>query len=201
MITLHGLLLIHHNASPMSRPGVGPLLEIRHCAGIPRTAAGFKPARRGATERRVAAGRGRTPVTHDHHGAGTTPHDADTVPPPSGGTPGPEVATLVQGRFKRDGSAAAEQEPHGGTDRGSSAQHAQNPGPAAAGDSGDRAQRPGAAASGDTDPGTSAKSRGPSTPAPESLFATGASAPVWSPCSPSPWSPRPRWVVCGSTSP
>lgn len=108
----------------------------------------------------MAAGRGRTPVTHDHHGAGTTPHDADTVPPPSGGTPGPEVATLVQGRFKRDGSAAAEQEPHGGTDRGSSAQHAQNPGPAAAGDSGDRAQRPGAAASGDTDPGTSAKSRG-----------------------------------------
>ncbi|MCX5105592.1 sensor histidine kinase [Streptomyces sp. NBC_00439] len=66
----------------------------------------------------------------------------------------------MQGRFKRDGSAAAEQEPHGGTDRGSSAQHAQNPGPAAAGDSGDRAQRPGAAASGDTDPGTSAKSRG-----------------------------------------
>ncbi|MFE7260558.1 nitrate- and nitrite sensing domain-containing protein [Streptomyces sp. NPDC057592] len=67
----------------------------------------------------------------------------------------------MQGRFKRDGSAAAEQEPHGGTDRGSSAQHAQNPGPAAAGDSGDRAQRPGAAANGDVDPISSLKSRGP----------------------------------------
>ncbi|MFH8518004.1 nitrate- and nitrite sensing domain-containing protein [Streptomyces gelaticus] len=66
----------------------------------------------------------------------------------------------MQGRFKRDGSAAAEQEPHGGTDRGSSAQHAQNPGPAAAGDSGDRAQRPGATASGDVDPVPSPKSRG-----------------------------------------
>lgn len=67
----------------------------------------------------------------------------------------------MQGRFKRDGSAAAEREPHGGTDRGSSAQHAQNPGPAAAGDSGDRAQRPGAAANGDVDPISSLKSRGP----------------------------------------
>ncbi|MFJ3928392.1 nitrate- and nitrite sensing domain-containing protein [Streptomyces sp. NPDC090022] len=37
----------------------------------------------------------------------------------------------MQGRFKRDGSAAAEQEPRGGTDRGSSPQHAQNRGPAA----------------------------------------------------------------------
>ncbi|QES48046.1 histidine kinase [Streptomyces venezuelae] len=35
----------------------------------------------------------------------------------------------MQGRFKRDGSAAAEQEPRGGTDRGSSPQHAQNRGP------------------------------------------------------------------------
>ncbi|MBT2546084.1 nitrate- and nitrite sensing domain-containing protein [Streptomyces sp. ISL-44] len=35
----------------------------------------------------------------------------------------------MQGRFKRD-SAAAEQEPRGGTDRGSSPQHAQNRGPA-----------------------------------------------------------------------
>ncbi|MFF9009526.1 nitrate- and nitrite sensing domain-containing protein [Streptomyces goshikiensis] len=39
----------------------------------------------------------------------------------------------MQGRFKRDGSAAAEQEPRGGTDRGSSPQHAQNRGPAADG--------------------------------------------------------------------
>lgn len=67
----------------------------------------------------------------------------------------------MQGRFKRDGSAAAEQEPHGGTDRGSSPQHAQNPGPAAAGESGDRAQRPGATANGETDPVASPQSRGP----------------------------------------
>ncbi|MDK9494478.1 nitrate- and nitrite sensing domain-containing protein [Streptomyces katrae] len=39
----------------------------------------------------------------------------------------------MQGRFKRDGSAAAEQEPRGGIDRGSSPQHAQNRGPAAEG--------------------------------------------------------------------
>ncbi|MBT2477886.1 nitrate- and nitrite sensing domain-containing protein [Streptomyces sp. ISL-94] len=38
----------------------------------------------------------------------------------------------MQGRFKRD-SAAAEQEPRGGTDRGSSPQHAQNRGPAVEG--------------------------------------------------------------------
>ncbi|MFD3512155.1 nitrate- and nitrite sensing domain-containing protein [Streptomyces sp. NPDC058657] len=41
----------------------------------------------------------------------------------------------MQGRFKRDGSAAAEQEPRGGTDRGSAPQpqHAQNQGPAQSG--------------------------------------------------------------------
>ncbi|WP_160161940.1 sensor histidine kinase, partial [Streptomyces sp. F-3] len=50
----------------------------------------------------------------------------------------------MQGRFKRDGSASAEPEPHGGTDRGSSPQHAQNPGPGPAGDSGG-GDRPGAA--------------------------------------------------------
>ncbi|MER6105064.1 nitrate- and nitrite sensing domain-containing protein [Streptomyces sp. NPDC001832] len=67
----------------------------------------------------------------------------------------------MQGRFKRDGSAAAEQEPRGGTDRGSSPQHAQNPGPASAGDSGDRDRRPGAKASSGTDPISSPKPRGP----------------------------------------
>lgn len=77
------------------------------------------------------------------------------------GTPGPEVATLVQGRFKRDGSAPAEQEPRGGTDRGSSPQHAQNPGPAAAGDNGDRAQRPASTTSSGAEPGTPPASRGP----------------------------------------
>ncbi|MBZ9642143.1 nitrate- and nitrite sensing domain-containing protein, partial [Streptomyces sp. PSKA30] len=47
----------------------------------------------------------------------------------------------MQGRFKRDGSASAEPEPHGGTDRGSSPQHAQGPDP-----SGDGGARPGASA-------------------------------------------------------
>ncbi|WP_345672928.1 sensor histidine kinase, partial [Streptomyces phyllanthi] len=49
----------------------------------------------------------------------------------------------MQGRFKRDGSASAESEPHGGNDRGSSPQHAQNPGPAEIGDGGERSGRPG----------------------------------------------------------
>ncbi|NGO43303.1 sensor histidine kinase [Streptomyces ureilyticus] len=49
----------------------------------------------------------------------------------------------MQGRFKRDGSASAEPEPHGGTDRGSSPQHAQSQGPAQTGDTGDRGSRPG----------------------------------------------------------
>jgi signal transduction histidine kinase len=50
----------------------------------------------------------------------------------------------VQGRFKRDGSASAEPEPRGGTDRGSSPQHAQNPGPAEVGGSGEHSARAGA---------------------------------------------------------
>ncbi len=67
----------------------------------------------------------------------------------------------MQGRFKRDGSAPAEQEPRGGTDRGSSPQHAQNPGPAAAGDNSDRAQRPGSTTSGGAEPNPPAQPRGP----------------------------------------
>ncbi|MET3983585.1 nitrate- and nitrite sensing domain-containing protein [Streptomyces sp. PvR034] len=55
----------------------------------------------------------------------------------------------MQGRFKRDGSAAAEQEPRSGTDRGSSPQHAQNHGPAAGGTGGP-----------DTPPAGKAKGRG-----------------------------------------
>ncbi|CAL9294195.1 nitrate- and nitrite sensing domain-containing protein [Streptomyces sp. SudanB182_2057] len=47
----------------------------------------------------------------------------------------------MQGRFKRDGSASAEPEPHGGTDRGSTPQHAQGPAPAK-----DGGGRPGAPA-------------------------------------------------------
>ncbi|MGW7794223.1 nitrate- and nitrite sensing domain-containing protein, partial [Streptomyces tricolor] len=50
----------------------------------------------------------------------------------------------MQGRFKRDGSASAEPEPHGGTDRGSSPPHAQNPGQTPTGDG---SGRPGASAS------------------------------------------------------
>ncbi|MFK0107409.1 nitrate- and nitrite sensing domain-containing protein [Streptomyces sp. NPDC091217] len=55
----------------------------------------------------------------------------------------------MQGRFKRDGSASAEPEAHGGTDRGSSPQHAQNQGPAPAGggDGGERPGRPAVSAS------------------------------------------------------
>ncbi|MEU8694846.1 nitrate- and nitrite sensing domain-containing protein [Streptomyces sp. NPDC048665] len=52
----------------------------------------------------------------------------------------------MQGRFKRDGSASAEPEPHDGTapmKGGSSSQHAQNQGPAPSGDGGERGGRPG----------------------------------------------------------
>ncbi|MCS0636621.1 nitrate- and nitrite sensing domain-containing protein [Streptomyces sp. LP05-1] len=51
----------------------------------------------------------------------------------------------MQGRFKRDGSAAAEQEPRGGTDRGSSPQHPQSQGAVTGGAPTDHAQAPGAA--------------------------------------------------------
>ncbi|MER7405187.1 nitrate- and nitrite sensing domain-containing protein [Streptomyces sp. NPDC000070] len=69
----------------------------------------------------------------------------------------------MQGRFKRDGSASAEPEPHGGTDRGPSPQHAQNQGPA-----GDAGGRPGASApTGSTSPAPPLKPpSGPSGPGP-----------------------------------
>ncbi|MFD8425307.1 nitrate- and nitrite sensing domain-containing protein [Streptomyces sp. NPDC059466] len=67
----------------------------------------------------------------------------------------------MQGRFKRDGSASAEPEPHGGTDRGSSPQHAQNPGQSELG-GGERSARPGAAAP-DTQP---VKPKAPPGPGP-----------------------------------
>ncbi|MFF4549331.1 nitrate- and nitrite sensing domain-containing protein [Streptomyces sp. NPDC001406] len=71
----------------------------------------------------------------------------------------------MQGRFKRDGSASAEPEPHGGTDRGSSPQHAQNPGPVPIGDGGERSGRPGAAVS--PSPAPTVKSvQGPTGPGP-----------------------------------
>ncbi|MFD9003202.1 nitrate- and nitrite sensing domain-containing protein [Streptomyces sp. NPDC059582] len=70
----------------------------------------------------------------------------------------------MQGRFKRNGSASAEPEPHGGTDRGSSPQHAQNPGQASSGDGGERSGRPGA--SGTADPASAVKPKGPTGPGP-----------------------------------
>ncbi|PWI15236.1 hypothetical protein DI272_14445 [Streptomyces sp. Act143] len=70
----------------------------------------------------------------------------------------------MQGRFKRDGSASAEPEPHGGTtapsNGSSSPQHAQNPGTAASGDGG---PRPGASASGAGNP-AAPKTRTPKGP-------------------------------------
>ncbi|MEU3188080.1 nitrate- and nitrite sensing domain-containing protein [Streptomyces sp. NPDC006923] len=67
----------------------------------------------------------------------------------------------MQGRYKRDSSAAAEQEPRGGTDRGSSPQHTQNPGPAPSGESGGRGGHPGTAPGGE---GTSAAPKQPVAP-------------------------------------
>ncbi|MGW4953114.1 nitrate- and nitrite sensing domain-containing protein [Streptomyces parvulus] len=75
----------------------------------------------------------------------------------------------MQGRFKRDGSASAEPEPHGGTGPkavGSSPQHAQNPGQTPSGDSAERAGQPtGAAAPGQQSPAKPAKGA-PSGPGP-----------------------------------
>ncbi|MGW6456461.1 sensor histidine kinase [Streptomyces sp. NPDC055078] len=65
----------------------------------------------------------------------------------------------MQGRFKRDGSAAAEQEPRGGTDHGSSPQHTQSQGRTGPGDSGDHAARPGAAPPGGDGPKAPARPR------------------------------------------
>ncbi|MFG2884461.1 nitrate- and nitrite sensing domain-containing protein [Streptomyces sp. NPDC048297] len=75
----------------------------------------------------------------------------------------------MQGRFKRDGSASAEPEPHGGTDRGASPQHAHNPAAAPPGDGGERSGRPGtsgpAGTTGSANPAPAAKAaRGPVGP-------------------------------------
>ncbi|MFD9908139.1 nitrate- and nitrite sensing domain-containing protein [Streptomyces sp. NPDC059063] len=74
----------------------------------------------------------------------------------------------MQGRFKRDGSAAAEPE-RGGSDRGSSAQHAQNPQPVQSGDSGPGAARQGAPAGGL--PAADTKATGAKTPSTGSRIA------------------------------
>ncbi|MCX5171707.1 nitrate- and nitrite sensing domain-containing protein [Streptomyces antibioticus] len=74
----------------------------------------------------------------------------------------------MQGRFKRDGSASAMPEPHGGTapsNGSSSPQHAQNPGQAPSGDGGERSGRPGASASSGLPPTPKTKpSAGPPGP-------------------------------------
>ncbi len=67
----------------------------------------------------------------------------------------------MQGRFKRDGSAAAEQEPRGGTDRGSSPQHAQHTHKADPAGPGDGGTRPGAAAPGGDGPKAPPKAKSP----------------------------------------
>ncbi|MFJ8594714.1 nitrate- and nitrite sensing domain-containing protein [Streptomyces sp. NPDC093598] len=71
----------------------------------------------------------------------------------------------MQGRFKRDGSASAEPEPHGGTGPvkgGPAPQHAQNQGPA-----GDGGERSGSASAGSTSPSTGLKPpTGPVGPGP-----------------------------------
>ncbi|MGW2526703.1 nitrate- and nitrite sensing domain-containing protein, partial [Streptomyces sp. NPDC001595] len=74
----------------------------------------------------------------------------------------------MQGRFKRDGSASAEPEPHGGTGPmagSSSPQHAQGQSPS--GDGGARSGRPGTSApTGPASPGSAAKPQGPTGPGP-----------------------------------
>ncbi|WP_189700868.1 nitrate- and nitrite sensing domain-containing protein, partial [Streptomyces chromofuscus] len=72
----------------------------------------------------------------------------------------------MQGRFKRDGSASAEPEPHGGTGPmagSSSPQHAQGQGPAPTGDGGPRSGRPGASSASGR-PGASASPGSAPTP-------------------------------------
>ncbi|MFJ3638294.1 nitrate- and nitrite sensing domain-containing protein [Streptomyces sp. NPDC090108] len=75
----------------------------------------------------------------------------------------------MQGRFKRDGSASAEPEPHGGTDRGSSPQHAQGPGTTPSSDGGERSGRAGTSAS--------AGASGPVSPTPVTTAAKGVPGP------------------------
>ncbi|MBX9395575.1 nitrate- and nitrite sensing domain-containing protein [Streptomyces sp. TRM72054] len=84
----------------------------------------------------------------------------------------------MQGRFKRDGSASAEPEPHGGTGPmagSSSPQHAQGPGPAPSGDGGPRSGRPGASTASGR-PGASA-APGSSNPTPTVKSPQGATGP------------------------
>ncbi|MFD6416956.1 nitrate- and nitrite sensing domain-containing protein [Streptomyces sp. NPDC060194] len=72
----------------------------------------------------------------------------------------------MQGRFKRDGSAAAEPEPRGGNDRGSSPQHAQNPST--------QGRNPGRNEGGDPDAATAAEGRPPAAAPPAKPQGTGS---------------------------
>ncbi|WP_329270482.1 sensor histidine kinase [Streptomyces sp. NBC_01451] len=80
----------------------------------------------------------------------------------------------MQGRFKRDGSASAEPEPHNGAGNGSSPQHAQNPGQAAlTGDNGERSTRLGSGAPG----GKGTATGGPAPAVPPAKPAKGPTGP------------------------
>ncbi|WP_329472311.1 nitrate- and nitrite sensing domain-containing protein [Streptomyces sp. NBC_01723] len=75
----------------------------------------------------------------------------------------------MQGRFKRDGSASAEPEPHGGTGPkavGSSPQHAQNQGQTPSGDSGERAGQTANSAAPGQQPSAKPAKGAPSGPGP-----------------------------------
>ncbi|MFJ2441788.1 nitrate- and nitrite sensing domain-containing protein [Streptomyces sp. NPDC087658] len=70
----------------------------------------------------------------------------------------------MQGRFKRDSSAAAEQEPRGGTDRGSSPQHTQSQGQVPPGEGGGRGGYPGTASGGAATPQPAVSVKNPNDP-------------------------------------
>ncbi|MFG2329216.1 nitrate- and nitrite sensing domain-containing protein [Streptomyces sp. NPDC048604] len=72
----------------------------------------------------------------------------------------------MQGRFKRDGSSAAEQEPRGGNDRGSSPQHTPNPAQGAAGEGGDSAVRSTSAGGPAPEPAAAPKAKSPNDAGP-----------------------------------
>src|SRR5947209_1934422 len=106
----------------MSQPGLGVLLDYRACAGIPGTAANIRPASTGGrNDASSGGGHGHSPVSREGRPRGA--QRLDTVPPPARGTPGPEVATLVQGRFKRDDGAAADSESRGTAGHGPESRH------------------------------------------------------------------------------
>ncbi|CAM5696054.1 hypothetical protein SANTM175S_06100 [Streptomyces antimycoticus] len=199
-----------------------PCCSIRHCAGIPGTAAGNTGAHGGAATEAPSGGglllstgkEARRSLTTDRGDRG--PPRLDTAPPVL-----PEER-LVQ--RLRDASAGTYQEgwyggspgppgprgcfggnpgPRGGTDRGSSPQHAQGSSGRTLGDQGPtrpvRRALPGSVRPVAAERRSSRPSRRAPAPAGPAIAwpcATGASAPDWSPCSRSRWSRRPPWGRC-----